>query len=78
MYRLKIAGTNQISFGPVPILMVVKIIWSTDYISYHFRMVICGLTSPKLDFADAAGMLDIGGFDPTVPTLIHRFIQGEL
>ena len=46
--------------------------------SYHFRMVICGLTSPKLDFADAAGMLDIGGFDPTVPTLIHRFIQGEL
>lgn len=42
------------------------------------KMVICGLTSPKLDFADAAGMLDIGSFDPTVPTLIHRFIQGEL
>ena len=29
MYRLKIAGTDQISFGPVPVLMVVKIIWST-------------------------------------------------
>ena len=42
------------------------------------RMIICGLTSPKLDFADAKGMLDIGSFDPTVPTLIHRFILGEL
>ena len=28
MYRLKIAGTHQVSFGPVPVLMVVKIIWS--------------------------------------------------
>ena len=29
MYELKIAGTDQVSFGPVPVLMVVKIIWST-------------------------------------------------
>ena len=29
MYRLKIAGTDQVSFGPVPVLMVVKIIRST-------------------------------------------------
>ena len=29
MYGLKIAGTNQVSFGPVAILMVVKIIWNT-------------------------------------------------
>ena len=29
MYRLKIAGTDQVSLGPVPVLMVVKIIWST-------------------------------------------------
>ena len=28
-YGLKIAGTDQVSFGPVPVLMVVKIIWST-------------------------------------------------
>ena len=26
MYGLKIAGTDQVSFGPVPVLMVVKII----------------------------------------------------
>ena len=30
MYGLKIAGTDQVSFGPVPVLMVVKIIWSTE------------------------------------------------
>ena len=29
MYRLKIAGKDQVSFLPVPFLMVVKIIWST-------------------------------------------------
>ena len=31
MYGLKIAGTDQVSFGPAPapVLMVVKIIWST-------------------------------------------------
>ena len=28
--RLKIAGTDQVSFGSVLELMVVKIIWSTD------------------------------------------------
>ena len=30
MYGLKIAGTDQVSFGPVPVLMGVKNIWSTD------------------------------------------------
>ena len=25
MYRLKIAGTDQVSFGPVPVLMVFKL-----------------------------------------------------
>ena len=34
MYRLKIAGTDQLSFGPVPVLMVVKMIWSTESTSY--------------------------------------------
>ena len=29
MYGLKIADTDQVSFGPVPVLMAVKIIWST-------------------------------------------------
>ena len=29
MYGLKKAGTDQVSFGPVTILNVVKIIWST-------------------------------------------------
>ena len=29
MYGLKIAGTDQVSFGPVPVLMVDKVIWST-------------------------------------------------
>ena len=33
MHRLKIAGTDQVSFGPVPVLMVVKIIWSTGPIA---------------------------------------------
>ena len=31
MYKLKIAGRDQVSFRPVPILMVVKIIWSAVY-----------------------------------------------
>ena len=31
MYRLKIAGTDQVSLGSVPVLTVVQIIWSTDY-----------------------------------------------
>ena len=31
MYGLKIAITDQVAFGPVPVLMVVKIIWSTAY-----------------------------------------------
>ena len=26
---MKIAGIDQVSFGPVPLLMVVKVIWST-------------------------------------------------
>ena len=30
MYGLKIAGADQVSFGPVLVLMVIKNIWSTD------------------------------------------------
>ena len=33
MYRLKIAGTDQVSFGLVPVLMVVKISWSTVFVN---------------------------------------------
>ncbi|KAL3870589.1 hypothetical protein ACJMK2_038638 [Sinanodonta woodiana] len=42
------------------------------------KMIICGLLSPKMDFADAEGMLDIGGFDTTVPEVIHKFLNGEI
>ena len=31
MYRLKIAGMDQVSFGPVPALIAVKIIWSIGH-----------------------------------------------
>ena len=37
MYRFKIAGMDQVSFGPVPVLMVVKIIWSTAQIFLPFN-----------------------------------------
>ena len=33
MYGLKRAGKDQVSFGPVPVLMVVKIIRSTVLVS---------------------------------------------
>ena len=36
MYRLKTVGTDQVSFGPVPVLIVVKIIWSTGKYYYFF------------------------------------------
>ncbi|XP_045201406.2 RNA-binding protein RO60-like [Mercenaria mercenaria] len=42
------------------------------------KMVLCGLNAPRLDFAKAAGMLDIGGFDATVPEIIYRFITDQL
>ena len=47
MYELKIAGTDQVSFGPVPILMVVKIIYyggaGTPIFSYiHMAWTIFG------------------------------------
>ena len=29
MFHFTVAGTDQVSFGPVPLLMVVKIIWSS-------------------------------------------------
>ena len=32
MYVLKIAGMDQVSFEPVLVLMVSKIIWSTDMV----------------------------------------------
>ena len=34
---MKIAGTDQVSFGPVPVLMVVKIIWSTVFKPDHLK-----------------------------------------
>ena len=38
MYRLKIAGMDQVSFGPVPVLMIVKIIWSSAlHRQYHYN-----------------------------------------
>ena len=38
MYRLKIAGMDQVSFGPVPVLMIVKIIWSSAlHCQYHYN-----------------------------------------
>ena len=36
MYGMKIAGMDHVSYGPVPVHMVVKIIWST-VIQVHFR-----------------------------------------
>ena len=33
MYGLKKAGTDQVSFLPVPVLMVVKVIWSTGKVN---------------------------------------------
>lgn len=41
-------------------------------------MVLCGLNAPRLDFAKAGGMLDIGGFDATVPEIINKFITDKL
>ena len=47
---LKIAGTDQVSFGPVPVLMVVKIIWSTVLDPYIAEVqIICQSNSgPKV------------------------------
>ncbi|WAR30710.1 RO60-like protein, partial [Mya arenaria] len=42
------------------------------------KMVICGLASPKLEFATEPGMLDIGGFDATVPKIISEFVTEKL
>lgn len=41
-------------------------------------MVICGLAAPKLDFARAPGMLDMGGFDVVVPDIIDQFVEDKL
>ena len=43
MYRLKIAGTDQVSFEPVPLLMAVKIIWSTalKFMVRQVKLPIC-------------------------------------
>nr|KAG5699849.1 hypothetical protein BaRGS_034623 [Batillaria attramentaria] len=44
------------------------------------KLVVCGLTSTHLQFADSEdpGMLDIAGFDATVPDVIHNFVTGSL
>ena len=39
MYGLKIFGTDQVSFGSLPVPMVVKIIWSTEYIYMYMKNV---------------------------------------
>ena len=39
MYRLKTAGTDQVLLGPVPILMVVKIILTTAKLSDLLKKV---------------------------------------
>ena len=39
MYGLKIAGSDQVSFGSVPVLMVVTIIWSTE--KRHKLLFVC-------------------------------------
>ena len=46
MYGMKIAGADQVSFGPVPVLMVVKIIWSTAYMMH--RLIDMGVNSFSL------------------------------
>lgn len=44
------------------------------------KLVVCGLTATNVQFADPAdpGMLDIAGFDATVPDIIHSFVTGSL
>ena len=42
MYGVKIACTDQVSFGPVPVLKVVKIIWNTAFIIKIFVLSIFG------------------------------------
>ena len=49
-----------------------------SFFSNYFRMILCGLNAPRLDFAKAPGMLDIGGFDATVPDIINKFITNQL
>ena len=45
-----------------------------------FRLVVCGLTASHFQLAsgDEPGMLDIAGFDATVPAVIHSFVTGSL
>ncbi|KAK7094499.1 RNA-binding protein RO60-like [Littorina saxatilis] len=46
----------------------------------HAKLVVCGLTSSYVQLADSqdSGMLDIAGFDASIPTLIHSFVTGDL
>ena len=39
MYGLKIPDMDQVSFGPVPVLMGVKFIWSTGMLTITFVFV---------------------------------------
>ena len=43
MYGLKIAGRDQVSFGPVPVLMEVKIIWSPVVVVYAYLKIFIDL-----------------------------------
>ncbi|ESO86371.1 hypothetical protein LOTGIDRAFT_235432 [Lottia gigantea] len=40
------------------------------------KLIICGMTSRKMEYADSndLGMLDIAGFDSTVPDIISNFV----
>lgn len=44
------------------------------------KLIVCGMTSTSVQFADRddPGMLDIAGFDATVPNIIHNFVMGSL
>ena len=44
------------------------------------KVVVCAMTSTGFSIADPddGGMLDVVGFDASVPSIIHQFVQGDL
>ena len=63
MYRRKIAGTDQVSFGPVPVLMVVKLLgalcnrWRLGIVKKYIHNFTC-MTLAYLSFCYISGLLD--------------------
>ena len=57
MYGLKIAGTDQVSFGPVPVLMVVKVILSTGkrLIIVYITLQVVDLKKKQIQYYDSMG-----------------------